>query len=65
MEMTALSGGAFEDHQGAGETAALGEPIAIIGKEGEDISALLSEISSNGSAKKEVPKRRSPQNPPP
>jgi len=57
MEMTALSGGTLlKIIKGAGETAALGEPIAIVGKEGEDISALLSEISSNGGAKKEAPK---------
>lgn len=57
MEMTALSGGTLlKIIKGAGETAALGEPIAIIGKEGEDISALLSEVSSNGGAKKEAAK---------
>ena len=57
MEMTALSGGTLlKIIKGAGETAALGEPIAIVGKEGEDISALLSEISANGGAKKEAPK---------
>lgn len=49
MEMTALSGGTLlKILKGAGDTAALGEPIAIIGKEGEDISALLSEVSANG-----------------
>lgn len=54
MEMTALSGGTLlKILKGAGETAALGEPIAIIGKAGEDISALLSEVTSNGSAKVE------------
>ena len=52
MEMTALSGGTLlKILKGAGETAALGEAIAIIGKEGEDISTLLSEASSNGGAK--------------
>ncbi len=51
MEMTALKGGTLlKILKAAGETAALGEPIAVIGKEGEDISALLKEISSNGSA---------------
>jgi pyruvate dehydrogenase E2 component (dihydrolipoamide acetyltransferase) len=61
MEMTALSGGTLlKIIKGAGETAALGEPIAIVGKEGEDISALLSEISSNGGAKKEAPKEEEP-----
>lgn len=59
MEMTALSGGTLlKIIKGAGETAALGEPIAIIGKEGEDISGLLSEVSSNGAAKKEEPKEK-------
>ena len=49
MEMTALSGGTLlKILKGAGDTAALGEPIAIIGKAGEDISALLSEVASNG-----------------
>ena len=44
MEMTALSGGTLlKILKGAGDTAALGETIAIIGKAGEDISALLSE----------------------
>jgi pyruvate dehydrogenase E2 component (dihydrolipoamide acetyltransferase) len=66
MEMTALSGGTLlKIIKGAGETAALGEPIAIVGKEGEDISALLSEISSNGSAaQKEAPKEEAPKEEP-
>jgi pyruvate dehydrogenase E2 component (dihydrolipoamide acetyltransferase) len=52
MEMTALTGGTLlKILKGAGETAALGEPIAIVGNKGEDISALLSEISANGGAK--------------
>jgi pyruvate dehydrogenase E2 component (dihydrolipoamide acetyltransferase) len=52
MEMTALSGGTLlKIIKGAGETAALGEPIAITGSEGEDISALLAEIGSGGSNK--------------
>ncbi len=61
MEMTALSGGTLlKILKGAGETALLGEAIAIIGQAGEDISALLSEVSANGSQTKapaaEVPK---------
>jgi pyruvate dehydrogenase E2 component (dihydrolipoamide acetyltransferase) len=49
MEMTALSGGTLlKILKSAGETAALGEAIAITGKAGEDISALLSESGSNG-----------------
>ncbi|HEX6278658.1 MAG TPA: pyruvate dehydrogenase complex dihydrolipoamide acetyltransferase [Pyrinomonadaceae bacterium] len=53
MEMTALSGGTLlKILKGEGDTAALGEPIAIVGKAGEDISDLLKEVSSNGSAKK-------------
>jgi pyruvate dehydrogenase E2 component (dihydrolipoamide acetyltransferase) len=56
MEMTALSGGTLlKILKQAGDTALLGEPIAIIGKAGEDIAALLSEVSSNGSAKKAEP----------
>ncbi len=56
MEMTALSGGTLlKIIKGEGQTAALGEAIAIIGEAGEDISALLSETSSNGSAKPEAP----------
>lgn len=51
MEMTALSGGTLlKILKGEGETAALGEAIAIVGNEGEDISALLKEVSSNGAA---------------
>ena len=53
MEMTALSGGTLlKIIKGEGETAALGEPIAIIGSEGEDIAALLKEVSGNGAAAK-------------
>ncbi len=53
MEMTALQGGTLlKILKAGGETAALGETIAIIGQKGEDISALLSEVSSNGLAKK-------------
>jgi pyruvate dehydrogenase E2 component (dihydrolipoamide acetyltransferase) len=49
MEMTALTGGTLlKILKGEGETAALGEAIAITGKKGEDISALLSEVASNG-----------------
>jgi len=58
MEMTALSGGTLlKILKSGGETAALGEAIAIIGKEGEDISALLAETASNGgtAAKSEPP----------
>jgi len=54
MEMTALNGGTLlKIIKGDGETAALGEPIAIIGQPGEDISGLLNEISSNGAAQAE------------
>ncbi|MGB7070729.1 MAG: pyruvate dehydrogenase complex dihydrolipoamide acetyltransferase [Pyrinomonadaceae bacterium] len=55
MEMTALSGGTLlKILKGDGETAALGEPIAIIGKQGEDISALLKEISEYGNESKQL-----------
>ena len=58
MEMTALSGGTvLKILKGAGETALLGEAIAIIGNKGEDITALLSEVSKNGA--KEVEEKRS------
>ena len=54
MEMTALQGGTLlKILKQAGDTAALGEAIAITGKAGEDISALLSEVQANGSSKKE------------
>ena len=54
MEMTALSGGTLlKILKQAGETAALGEPIAITGTAGEDISALLKEVSGNGARKAE------------
>ena len=62
MEMTALSGGTLlKILKQAGESAALGEPIAIIGQPGEDFSELLSEVSSNGGAKPaEAPKAEEP-----
>ena len=65
MEMTALSGGTLlKILKVAGETALLGEAIAIIGQAGEDISALLNEVSANGSQTKtpadEVPKAETP-----
>ncbi len=54
MEMTALSDGTLlKILKAAGDTAALGEAIAITGKAGEDISGLLSEAASNGSSKKD------------
>ena len=47
MEMTALTGGTLlKILKGAGDTAALGETIAITGEKGEDILALLSEVQS-------------------
>lgn len=53
MEMTALSGGTLlKILKGAGDTAALGEAIAIIGKAGEDISALLSESPASAGSQK-------------
>jgi pyruvate dehydrogenase E2 component (dihydrolipoamide acetyltransferase) len=52
MEMTALKDGVLlKILKSDGETVPLGESIAITGKEGEDISALLAEIGSgNGAA---------------
>src|SRR5688572_7654016 len=59
MEMTALQGGTLlKILKGEGETAALGEAIAITGKKGEDISALLNEVAGNGGGKKEGEKGR-------
>jgi pyruvate dehydrogenase E2 component (dihydrolipoamide acetyltransferase) len=56
MEMTALSAGTIlKILKGAGDTALLGEAIAITGKPGEDISALLSEISAGGNGAKTEP----------
>ena len=61
MEMTALSGGTLlKIIKGEGETALLGEAIAIIGSEGEDISGLLKEISANGGAAKAAPAAEEP-----
>ena len=48
MEMTALTAGTLlKILKGGGETAALGETIAIIGNKGDDISALLSEVGTS------------------
>jgi pyruvate dehydrogenase E2 component (dihydrolipoyllysine-residue acetyltransferase) len=59
MEMTALSGGTLlKILKGPGETAALGEAIAIVGNPGEDISALVKEASSNGGAAKPVEEKK-------
>jgi pyruvate dehydrogenase E2 component (dihydrolipoamide acetyltransferase) len=59
MEMTALSGGTLlKIIKGDGETAALGEAIAIIGNPGEDISALLGEIASNGGSAKPAEEKK-------
>jgi pyruvate dehydrogenase E2 component (dihydrolipoamide acetyltransferase) len=56
MEMTALHGGTLlKILKGDGETAALGETIAIIGEKGEDISGLLKEASSNGAGSAKTP----------
>ena len=59
MEMTALKGGTLlKILKGEGETAALGEVIAITGAEGEDISALLKEVGGNGSASAAKPEKK-------
>lgn len=61
MEMTALTDGTLlKILKGAGDTATLGEAIAIIGNKGEDISALLAEVSANGSSKKAEEKTPAP-----
>src|SRR5687767_4884557 len=65
MEMTALSGGTLlKILKNAGDTAALGEPIAIIGAAGEDISALLSEVSSASNGKSAAPAKEEAAAPP-
>ena len=63
MEMTALSDGTLlKILKASGDTAALGETIAITGKKGEDISALLAEVGTNGAAakKEEVKEKEEP-----
>jgi pyruvate dehydrogenase complex dihydrolipoamide acetyltransferase, long form len=51
MEMTSLEAGTLlKILVPAGENAKLGQAIGIIGEKGEDISALLAEVSANGSA---------------
>ncbi len=51
MEMTALTGGTLlKIIKAGGDTAALGEAIAITGEAGEDITALLAEIGGNGAS---------------
>src|SRR5215203_2532595 len=66
MEMTALQGGTLlKILKQAGDTAALGEAIAITGSKGEDISAWLSEATANGGAKKEGAKGRDGEQPAP
>ncbi len=69
MEMTALTAGTLlKILKGAGETAALGETIAITGNKGEDISSLLSEaqsapkaVAANGNGAKEEKPQAAPQ----
>ena len=54
MEVTALKAGTLHNIiKKAGDTAKLGEPIAIIGAKGDDISALLA--ASSAPAKSETP----------
>jgi pyruvate dehydrogenase E2 component (dihydrolipoamide acetyltransferase) len=57
MEMTSLEDGVLlKILVPAGENAKLNQTIGIIGKAGEDFSALLDEASSNGSASSSAPK---------
>ncbi|HZH34811.1 MAG TPA: pyruvate dehydrogenase complex dihydrolipoamide acetyltransferase [Pyrinomonadaceae bacterium] len=52
MEMTALKDGVLlKIIKDDGDTVPLGDPIAIVGNAGEDISALLGEIGGNGASK--------------
>ena len=58
MEMTALTAGTLlKILKGAGESALLGEAIAIIGNKDDDISALVTEVSASGPANKDEEKR--------
>src|SRR5215213_5442066 len=59
MEMTSLEPGTLlKILVPAGDNAKLGQTIGIIGKAGEDFSALLNEAATNGAAKAEEEKRR-------
>ncbi|MBA2378051.1 MAG: pyruvate dehydrogenase complex dihydrolipoamide acetyltransferase [Blastocatellia bacterium] len=63
MEMTALgSGTLLKIIKGEGESAALGEAIAIIGDEGEDVSALLEEIASDSSSEQKASEAKAGSN---
>lgn len=54
MEMTSLEAGTLlKIIIPGGENAKLGQTIGIIGEKGEDFSALLNEVSSNGAGKAE------------
>jgi pyruvate dehydrogenase E2 component (dihydrolipoamide acetyltransferase) len=54
MEMTSLEAGTLlKIIVPAGENAKLGQTIGIIGEKGEDISALLEEVSANGASAKD------------
>lgn len=56
MEMTALTAGTLlKILKAGGETALLGETIAIIGSKGEDISVLLNEVGNSAPAPKAEP----------
>jgi pyruvate dehydrogenase E2 component (dihydrolipoamide acetyltransferase) len=60
MEMTALSDGVLlKILKGDGETVPLGDAIAITGKEGEDIAALLAELGGGNGAS--APKQEAEQ----
>jgi len=59
MEMTSLEPGTLlKILVPAGDNAKLGQTIGIIGKAGEDFSALLDDASSNGAVKAEEEKGR-------
>src|SRR6476659_11430945 len=44
-----------------GDTVKLGAPVAIIGKAGEDVSALVEQAKSSGAPKAEAPKKEPPK----
>lgn len=65
MEMQALANGVLRKIIiGEGQSAPLGEPIAIIGEAEEDISSLLSEAPAPAPAKP-APEQKQPEPPPP
>src|ERR671920_162759 len=62
IEMQALAEGVLRKIIiGEGQSAPLGEPIAIIGAADKDISALLADAPAAAPAQKEAPQKQHPQ----